>query len=146
VETKSRHREGTLNQKGAFPGIKNLKIDMGRLYRDALEQNPGDKPFAIFIDLNVPQDVYPSSIWRPSLEPMLLEYKGAFQGKFMTYNLTCISNFAWHYAGSNLAAPGEMLLLTPERPRFPLRDPRTLWALSRAWNTYGNNPIDDAHN
>jgi hypothetical protein len=43
VETKSRHRPGTLHQPGVLPPKENLRADVDRLYNDALGQEGWNK-------------------------------------------------------------------------------------------------------
>jgi hypothetical protein len=54
VEAKSRHRPGVLNAPGEFDPT--LSGDVSRLFKGALDQAPGDAPFAVFVDLNLPHD------------------------------------------------------------------------------------------
>ncbi len=54
VETKSRHRPGRLHEVGDPKEPPELRLDVRRLVAEAVDQRPGDKPFAIFVDLNLP--------------------------------------------------------------------------------------------
>jgi hypothetical protein len=48
VESKSRHRPGVIHMPGTSEEENLLKGDVGRLLKEALDQNPGDRPFIIF--------------------------------------------------------------------------------------------------
>lgn len=56
VEAKSRHRQGVLHQAGIVPDLEKLLSirTARRLFNDALEQNPKDTPYVIFVDVNSP--------------------------------------------------------------------------------------------
>jgi SEC-C motif len=49
VEVKSRHRPGVIHTPGSASAEDLLKGGIASLLRDALRQNPGDKPFMIFV-------------------------------------------------------------------------------------------------
>lgn len=56
VEAKSKHRSGVLHQIGFLSSLEKLLSArmIRRLFNDALDQNPRDVPFAVFIDVNSP--------------------------------------------------------------------------------------------
>jgi hypothetical protein len=60
VEAKSRVRRGVLNQAGEFNEETDVKGDIRGLYQSALTQAPNDKPFFIFVDVNLPTDQLPA--------------------------------------------------------------------------------------
>jgi hypothetical protein len=60
VEAKSRVRPGVLNEVGTFDDTKVVKAGVRQLYQSALSQAPQDKPFLIFIDVNLPTDSLPA--------------------------------------------------------------------------------------
>ena len=62
VETKSRRRPGVLNQPGTVPPPENMGADVDRLYREALGQDMGNHPFAIFLDVNLPPSTASSAV------------------------------------------------------------------------------------
>jgi hypothetical protein len=54
VEVKSRHRPGVLHVRGDAAEPEAVPATIEGLFADALRQNPGDRAFAVFIDVNLP--------------------------------------------------------------------------------------------
>src|SRR6185437_392475 len=119
VETKSRHREGVLHRPGTVLPAEQLRADVDRLYRDALEQDPGSCPFAIFLDVNLPSNNEAGAAaqwqreiidrWQPNERLALLGF----------------TNFAWHYNGAGTSRPPEFLLSVPTKSVRPLKNEDT---------------------
>jgi hypothetical protein len=132
VETKSRHRPGTLHEPGVLPPEEKLRADVDRLYNDALGQDPGDRPFAIFIDVNLPPNTMPEETvkWRD-------EIVGRWQNNQQQIALLGFTNFAWHYKPGDRVSRPELLVSVPLVPARPLRTPETLRCLEVALDTYG---------
>ena len=132
VETKSRHRPGTLHEPGVLPPEGKLRADVDRLYNDALGQDPGDTPFAIFIDVNLPPNTAPKETvrWRD-------EIVGRWQSNQQQIALLGFTNFAWHYKPEDRVSRPELLLSVPLVPARPLRTPETLRCLELVLDTYG---------
>jgi hypothetical protein len=140
VETKSRHRPGMLNREGGFPDASKLRADVQSLLNQSLEQSPGDRPFAVFIDVNLPHEVekdWPHKKWVGEIQEILTRYPRPTPQEPSPYTFMVFTNFAWHYEGSNKAAGSEGVLIVNNPPRFPLKDQRTFQALIRSLNTYG---------
>jgi hypothetical protein len=145
IEAKSRRRPGTLHQKGDVPDFGVVKADIFSLYNQAMEQSPGDKPFGVFIDINVPhQSNRPlhARDWINSLLQKIAEEKGALFGS-VSPNFIAVTNSAWHYEAKSEAAPGEYMLVLSPRPPFPLNNPLTLEAVNRALNVFSEIPDED---
>jgi hypothetical protein len=132
VETKSRHRPGTLHQPGVLPPEEKLRADVDRLYKDALGQDPGDGPFAIFIDVNLPPNTMPEETvkWRD-------EIVGRWQNNQQQIALLGFTNFAWHYKPGDRVSRPELLVSVPLVSARPLRTPETLRCLEVALDTHG---------
>jgi hypothetical protein len=132
VETKSRHRPGTLHQPGVLPAEEKLRADVDRLYNDALGQDPGDSPFAIFIDVNLPPNTMPEETvkWRD-------EIVGRWQNHQQQMAMLGFTNFAWHYKPGDLVSRPELLVSVPLVSERPLRTPETLRCLEVALDAYG---------
>jgi hypothetical protein len=133
VETKSRRRPGVLHQPGELPPREELRADVERLYRDATRQDPQDRPFAIFLDVNLPPDMAPdeAGAWRNEIvERWQINEQIALLG---------FTNFAWHYRGDERTQPipPEILLSVPTVSARPLRNPGSLRCLQIVFNTYG---------
>lgn len=146
VETKSRHRPGVLNQGGPAPDTATLRADASRLFKQALEQNPGDKPFAVFVDINLPHQPEAQGLektWTNEIQELLKLYPGDTPDAPAPYTWLFITNFAWHYCGRNIATPGEILFHAPTCSRYPIKDRTTFDAIFYALNNYGSTPTDD---
>jgi hypothetical protein len=140
VETKSRHRPGMLNREGDFPDDPKLRADVQSLLNQALEQNPADRPFAVFIDVNLPHEVekdWQQKKWVGEIQEILTQYPRPTSKEPSPYTFMAFTNFAWHYEGTNKAAGNEAILVVNNPPMFPLKDQRTFQALIRSLNTYG---------
>ena len=132
METKSRHRPGTLHEPGVLPPEEKLRADVDRLYNDALGQDPGDRPFAIFIDVNLPPNTTPEETvrWRD-------EIVGRWQNNQQQIALLGFTNFAWHYKPEDRVSRPELLVSVPLVSARTLRTPETLHCLEVALETYG---------
>jgi hypothetical protein len=131
VETKSRRRPGVLHQPGTTPPDAELRADVDRLYRDALGQDPGGRPFAIFLDVNLPPSTTAGGVatWQR-------EITGRWQANEQLA-LLGFTNFAWHYGGDAPARHPEFILALPTSSARPLASAETLNCLRLALDTYG---------
>jgi hypothetical protein len=133
VECKSRHRLGTINQGGERPDLSSVNADIFRLFNEAMEQDPADRPFAVFIDINLPHPEDVPLLERGWITEILdkLEAKGeATFGRVLPTFLT-VTNSAWHYEGHDTAQPAEMLRAMPINAPFTLKHAETIRALGR---------------
>ena len=139
VEAKSRHRIGTLHEEGAAPHPSALRADVGDLYRKAVRKNPEDKPFAIFIDINLPQQPERPGLdktWVADIMAMLEQYANANPDDPAPFSFLFVTNFAWHYKGRNIAGASEnMFIYIPGAPFQISRE--TFDAIGRAIKDYG---------
>ncbi len=131
VETKSRRRPGVLHQSGNMPAPEQLRADVDRLYREALQQDPGNRPFAIFLDVNLPPNTTVDAVagWQR-------EIAGRWQNNEQIA-LLGFTNFAWHYSGGAPARHPEFILAVPANSARPLASAETLKCLRLALETYG---------
>jgi hypothetical protein len=131
VETKSRHRSGALHQPGKQTD--QLTADVDQLYSDALHQNPGDRPFAVFLDVNVPPGRAPENLadWQA-------EIMARWQGD-PNVSLIGFTNFAWHYQKGEQTGtkPREYILAASDGVTRPLKSSETVGCLQIAFDTYG---------
>lgn len=131
VETKSRHRRGVLNQPGAQAD--QVVADVDQLYSDALGQDSGNRPFAIFLDVNLPPGDNPSNLadWQAEI---LARWPGN-----ASVSLLGFTNFAWHYLASdqNVPQPREYFLARFDQAERPLKSPETVGCLQIAFDSYG---------
>jgi hypothetical protein len=131
VETKSRHRRGVLNQPGTQ--ATQFAADIDQLYTDAVGQNPQDRPFAIFIDVNVPPVVE---------QGQLADWQGEILARWtgdQSISLIGFTNFSWHYQKDEQLLPRarEYFLAAPKDSERPLKTPETIECLQIAFDTYG---------
>lgn len=134
VETKSRRRPGVLHHPGVLPPAEELRADVDRLYRQALGQDIGDRPFAIFLDVNLPPTTAPGIVanWQR-------EIVDRWQNTPQQVALLGFTNFAWHYIGDQSALPAgpEFLLAVPANSARQLRSEETIRSLQAVLLTYG---------
>ncbi len=142
VEVKSRHREGVLHETGNQPEQDKLlsASAVWRLFKDALEQNPKDVPFAVFIDINSP--LTPNIPFNE--KPWVKEVKELVEDKLKNYppeeyplNAAFFTNFSYHYQTEKEAQQGEMIGVVVPHPKFPSPDPEFFGFLEGALNHYG---------
>jgi len=146
VETKSRHRPGVLHQGGDAPDPRTFTADIEGLYLDALSHNPGDMPFGVFIDVNVPHRPGLEGFekpWRTQIRDMLSHHGECSPAAPAAYTLLVVTNFAWHFEGGGLAAGHEYLAVVPLYAQYPWKNPDSFQALRRALDKYGNVSADE---
>jgi len=136
VETKSRRRPGVLNQPGTLPPPENLSADVDRLYREALGQDMGNCPFAIFLDVNLPPSTASSAVagWQR-------EIAGRWRGNEQLA-LLGFTNFAWHYSGTGPTLYPEFILAVPPTSVRPLASQETVKQLRSTLENYGIFPLE----
>jgi len=137
VEAKSRKRPGVMGVKGSFR--EDHAFGLESLYENARQQNPGDCPFCVFIDVNWPT--------HPELPKMQKPWMGEifrWAEKHVptvdnpdTVTLSAFTNYSWHYQGSTLALPHETLFTWPIYSTYPFTDPVTRDALVNSIVSYG---------
>jgi hypothetical protein len=129
VETKSRRRPGVLHQPGTLPAAEQMRADVDRLYRDALQQDPGNRPFAIFLDVNLPPNTTAGAVaaWQREI---VARWQSNEQIALLGF-----TNFAWHYSGDTPSRPPEFLLSVPINSACALASGDTLECLRLALET-----------
>jgi hypothetical protein len=144
VEAKSRHRPGALHvpdETSAPPS----RADVEALYRQALEQNPKDKPFAIFLDINLPPQpgrVGFEKTWIEDVKMMLnrvLPEPSPLNPD--PHTLLCITNMGGHWERDAIASPSEVVVILSKHARFPLKDVSLFERLRRVLG--GHSLVDD---
>ncbi len=138
VEAKSRHRKGVLHEIGA--PVSDVLADIEGLYDDALSHNPGNMPFAVFIELNLPHE--PD---RQGFEKTWFQRVKEMMGTRLTpsphepdlCSLRGFTNFGWHYCGSQEATtPHEFVLAWSFHAKYPVSQ-QIFLALRESFNDYG---------
>jgi len=144
IEAKSRHRAGVLNVQGVYQ--ENARAEIKTLYERAIGQNPGDCPFLIFIDVNLPLT--------PGVPPLekewVVEAVQAFdyreqEGRQNTDTALILTNFGWHFSREEGAPPGENFVARVEHPRYAIRE-KTWELLARALSEYGKVADEEERN
>lgn len=140
VETKSRHRAGVLNQDGEFDAELVGRGDVDRLIRAANQQNPGDKPFIIFVDLNMPISVDRRSVedgWFSDLRTRL----GRMTADDVSgANAIYVTNFSYHFQGDQPSLNNEFSEHIVEESVYSIEDPHLYRDLALALGHYGQVP------
>jgi hypothetical protein len=140
VEAKSRHRPGVLNQPGSREPDDPLRADaraVRRLFMNALDKAPTDKPYFVFIDINAPRDA--DADWQADVQRWMDRRPAPTQEAPENFNATYITNFSPHYDADDISTGGTWLLALPRYRRVPLEhdfQPELMQAL----NAYGRVP------
>jgi len=134
---KSRKRPGVLGVKGSFREDHALGLE--QLYESAREQNPGDCPFCVFIDVNWPPHPELPKLQKPWMGEVLrlAEKHVPTQDNPESVILSAFTNYSWHYQRSTLALPHETLFSLPVYSRYSFADSVTRDALANSIVTYG---------
>jgi len=120
VEAKSRVRPGVLNQGGSFEYKKDEK-SLLRLVRKATRQATGDKPLAVFLDVNVP----PTPELAPNAKPWVRDMNAVADSLDRRtrerghdkYGLLVVTNFGFHFGSdTEHPPPKEYGLVLPGAP------------------------------
>ena len=142
VEAKSRRRKGVLNESGIQPRQEKLLTEHAtwRLFKDALEQNPKDVPFAVFIDINAPltPDIpLGDKSWvKDAKEVVKNKLKDCPPSEY-PLSAAFFTNFSYHYQTEKEAQEGEMMGVVVPHPKFPSPDPKFFGYLEGALRHYG---------
>ena len=120
------------------------KLDIFGLYNDAMTHNPKNKPFGVFIDINLPH-YRPNHqwFWKDAIRKKLKEKGNSFFGKPAPCFIA-ITNSAWHYEKSKRAGKGEGIICGTKSSfvDFPIKNPITFKAIQKAVQSFGKLPED----
>ena len=148
VEAKSKHRSGVLHQIGILSPLEKLLSArlMRRLFNDALEQNPKDVPFAVFIDVNSP--ITPGiqmgdKPWVKDAKKLVNKKLSSVAPQEYPLNAAFFTNFSYHYQTESEAEQGEATGIVIPHPKFPPPNPEFFGYLQGALNHYGFVPAID---
>lgn len=148
VEAKSKHRSGVLHQIGLLAPIEKLLSirTVRRLFNDALEQNPKDVPFAIFIDVNAPHTPgipADEKQWVKDAKALVDGKLSKITPQEYPLNAVFFTNFSYHYQTESEAEPVEVLGRILDHPKFSPLDPQFFSSLQKALSHYGFVPPID---
>jgi hypothetical protein len=142
VEAKSKHRPGVIHE----PGEEDTTALMKRLFREALEQNPKDFPFAVFIDVNLP----PTPSVPHEQKTWVQEAKRIVEKKLVNldpgdYPLSAafFTNFSYHYQSEKEAEQAESMSIIIPHPMYPPPDEKLFNSIHGALTHYGFVPPID---
>ena len=140
AEAKSRRRARVLHEVDRAER-QSADAQVKRLYEDALRQNPGDKPFLVFIDVNLRLSPNIPGMEKPWVtEAMRYVDQRQAEGRTDLDSALILTNYGSHYHREAGAPGGEALWVLPDNPVFPIKEEN--WALIlRALNEYG--PVPD---
>ena len=148
VEVKSKHRFGVLHQIGFLSSLEKLLSArmVRRLFNNALEQNPGDVPFAVFIDVNSP--ITPNipindKPWVKDVKKIVNKKLNNVAPQEYPLNAAFFTNFSYHYQAENEAEQGEVTGIVIPHPKFPPSNLKFFGYLQGALNHYGFVPAID---
>lgn len=141
VEAKSRRRAGTYHTpETTFP--RNWSAaDVEGLYREALAQNPGDRPFAVFIDVNLPPE--PEKVtfqkqWIRNVLTMMEKLPKPSESNPDPVSMVVFTNYSWHFQGDRRAELGEAVCTFPLYTVHPIGDAATAEVIRNSVIGYGD--------
>jgi len=140
VEAKSRQRPGVKHMAGKTDEQRLLRGDVQKLFNKALKQNPEDKPFIIFIDINsplTPAIQMEQKPWFKDIEKMMGTYSRPSKEKPEEYAGLFFTNFSPHYNTESESAPNEYLTIIPLYAIHPMPNPIFGNMLLNAVQNYG---------
>ncbi len=142
VETKSRHRRGTLHQRGPAAAPEELVADVQALVREAVKQRIGGVAFAIFVDVNLPLGQRSNEgkpRWWSDVTPIFESYSSGTA----PYEILSFTNLSWHFdGGDEIDDDPELLMSHANRSEVPLTDVAAIKALFSSLMSYGLIPPD----
>lgn len=148
VEAKSKKRSGVLHETGLLQPLEKLYSArvIKRLFREALEQNPKDVPFAVFIDVNtpptpnVPAD---DKQWVKDVKSIVDRKMKDLPPEEYPLNAVFFTNYSYHYQTKHEAEHGEVCGKIIQHPKFPPPSPEFFRYLQGALSNYGIVPAID---
>jgi hypothetical protein len=106
-------------------------------YESAAGQNPGNVPFLIFIDVNLPLTPDVPPLEKDWIREAMEMFEHRHQEGLQNYDTALIlTNFGWHFERDEGTPAGENMWARAENPKFPVRA-ETLDLLGRAISEYG---------
>jgi hypothetical protein len=122
VEAKSRPRPGVLGKAGERPAEDELKADLSRLLRDALEKQTDGRPFVVFLDLNLPPTGdAPTEDWLKQLHDEVMAPRGeASPDNPDPFSAVVFTNFSWHWHEAEPSRGAERAIVIPFYPAVAL--------------------------
>lgn len=142
VETKSRRRKGRLHETGEAKDAAALSADVYNLYKEATEQNPGNRAFGIFVDVNLPHQptrAGTDKTWASEVEAVLKKFGEANPANPAPFSFVFFTNFAWHFQGREVANTPEHIFSFVPSAKYQISQ-KTFDAIGWAIRSYGSLP------
>ncbi|MGH7233079.1 MAG: hypothetical protein ACREJU_17235 [Nitrospiraceae bacterium] len=140
VEAKSRRQEGVL-QAGSLDMEQSVRGDVDHLINDALNQNPGNCAFMIFVDVNacpIRAIEGPETPWVKDIRALFESFETATADN----PSLILTNGSYHWDQANTGGRWETMQYVSHHPKYPL--PLELLArISEAVRTYGLVPREN---
>ncbi|MFA6081208.1 MAG: SEC-C domain-containing protein [Patescibacteria group bacterium] len=146
IEVKSKEREGVLHKEGEFNKEREFRSSVSKLYRHALKQRQLDKPFIIFIDMNLPisSGVHPKDVeWMKTITKMRDAAAFSTKGKPSLTNAIIFTNYSYHYGTDKETGSGEWFLEKSDNPVAPIKSADFGDKFITVLNSYGKVPNID---
>ena len=137
AEAKSRHRSAVPNKvEGQV-----LQADVGRLIREAMQQNVGTMPFLIFVDVNLPFSTERPVPWLKEVHEFI-NAEGRKRPGYELLSGLIATNYSWHYEGARPSSNPETLFIPNSAAKYAL--PKHFHdSLTRSLQEYGCIPDDE---
>jgi hypothetical protein len=139
VESKSRRRSGVPHEPGQIDETKALRGDVENLISEAFEQAPGDCPFMIFIDVNVPPVPgipFQERAWFQDVWAAMQALQTPTEEKPDDFNALFLTSFPFHWEGVKPATLAEAVSVIPSHARHQV-PPEVMARIVGAMQTYG---------
>jgi hypothetical protein len=125
IEAKSRQRPGVLNREGIFNPDEHNRGDIGRLFWKARSQKPGDMPYIIFIDVNLPHTPdtpLEKKGWFEEVKLIYQKYRENAGIEKDPFNALILTNYSYYYSGDqDTPDTNENYVILSENPEYELR-------------------------
>lgn len=139
VEAKSRHRPGVLGRPGKRE--QDPKVGITGLLDNAIAK-VSDKPYVVFIDLNLPPtpgQVFEKPWFQEIIQAISLK-DDEYPAKH-PYAMLVFTNVPHHYGEAGELDPArDILLVVSQAPSFPIMNPKVLEDIDVAVHQYGSIP------
>lgn len=142
VEAKSRHREGALGFAHGQPTEgRDLRPDVGKLLKAALEKATDGLPYVICLDLNLPDE--PGGPFQDQVRQLHDEVLADFGSPSAEapdpFSAIFFTNYSWHWQGTDPAESSSNTVVVPRFAEHPIELGR-ITMLGEALQQYGDVP------
>lgn len=142
VEAKSRHRPGVLHQPGEVDELRALRGDVENLINRALEKDPQNSAFMVFIDLNaphIPGIPVQERAWFYDVRGSLQSLPRPTSERPDDFNALFLTNYSYHWDETKRATGSENVSILSVSPRHRLPE-ELIGRIVAAVENYGRIP------